>query len=299
MKKDTYLDIDFKDILENTSVNRREFLKGLGGGIIILFTIGQLTELEAQRQRGSEYPDEFNAYLRISEDGRVTCFSGKVEMGQGAITSLAQELADELDVSIDSVDMIMGNTDTCVWDMGTFGSRTTRFFGPALRRAAAEARAVLIELAAENLKVKKNQLATKNGVVYIKNDESKKVSYGQLAQGKTIARHAKAEPKKPEEFKIMGKSHLRIDSREKVTGKAKFSGDIRLPGMLYAKILRQPAHRAGIKSIDTLAAEKMDGVEIVKNEDTIAVLHKYPDVAEKALSAIKVEFDKPDENVDD
>ena len=93
MKKDISLEIDFKDILENTSVSRREFLKGLGGGIIILFTIGQLTELEAQRRRGSEYPDEFNAYLRISEDGRVTCFSGKVEMGQGAITSLAQELA--------------------------------------------------------------------------------------------------------------------------------------------------------------------------------------------------------------
>ncbi|MHC4293494.1 MAG: molybdopterin cofactor-binding domain-containing protein [Planctomycetota bacterium] len=182
MKKDISLEIDFKDILENTSVSRREFLKGLGGGIIILFTIGELTELEAQRQRGSEYPDEFNAYLRISEDVRVTCFSGKVEMGQGAITSLAQELADELDVSIDSVDMIMGDTDTCVWDMGTFGSRTTRFFGPALRRAGAEARAVLIELAAENLKVKKNQLSTKNGVVYVKNDESKKVSYGELTQ---------------------------------------------------------------------------------------------------------------------
>ncbi|MHC5075615.1 MAG: xanthine dehydrogenase family protein molybdopterin-binding subunit [Planctomycetota bacterium] len=298
MKKDKYLESDFKDILDNTFVSRREFLKGLGGGIIILFTVGELTKLEAQR-RGSQYPDDFNAYLRISEDGRIGCFSGKVEMGQGAITSLAQELADELDVSIDSVDMVMGDTDICVWDMGTWGSMTTRFFGPALRRAAAEARAVLIELASENLKVQKNQLATKNGFVYVISDESKRVSYGQLAQGKTIARRAKAEPKKPKEFKVMGKSHLRIDSHEKVIGKAKYSGDIRLSGMLYAKILRPPAHRASIKSVNTSAAEKMDGVEVIKHEDMIVVLHKYPDVAEKALKAIKVEFDKPDEDVDD
>jgi isoquinoline 1-oxidoreductase len=298
MKKDKYLEIDFKDILDSTFVSRREFLKGLGGGIIILFTIGELTELKAQR-RGSQYPDDFNAYLRISEDGRIGCFSGKVEMGQGAITSLAQELADELDVSIDSVDMVMGDTDICVWDMGTWGSMTTRFFGPALRRAAAEARAVLIELAAEHLEIPKEQLQTKDGTVYVINDASKKVSYGQLAQGKTIARRAKAEPKKPKEFKIMGKSHLRIDSREKVTGKAKYSGDIRLPGMLYAKILRPPAHRASIKSVDTSAAEKIEGIEVIKHENIIAVLHKYPDVAEKALSAIKAEFEKPDEDVDD
>jgi isoquinoline 1-oxidoreductase len=193
--------------------------------------------------------------------------------------------------------MVMGDTDICVWDMGTWGSMTTRFFGPALRRAAAEARAVLIELAAEHLEIPKEQLQTKDGTVYVINDASKKVSYGQLAQGKTIARRAKAEPKKPKEFKIMGKSHLRIDSREKVTGKAKYSGDIRLPGMLYAKILRPPAHRASIKSVDTSAA--IEGIEVIKHENIIAVLHKYPDVAEKALSAIKAEFEKPDEDVDD
>jgi len=299
MKEDTYLKIDFKDILENTSVSRREFLKGLGGGIIILFTIGELTELEAQRRRGSEYPEDFNAYLRIAEDGRVTCFSGKIEMGQGAITSLAQELADELDVSLDSVDMIMGDTDTCVWDMGTFGSRTTRFFGPALRRAGAEARVVLIELASEHLTVPKNQLITKGGYVCVKGDEGRKVGYGELAKGKTIARHAKAELKTPSEFKIMGQPTLRIDSQEKVTGRAKYAGDIRLPGMLYAKILRPPAHRATLKSIDTSAAEKVDGVQVIKHEDLIAVLHKYPDVAERALSQIKAEFNQPEETVDD
>ena len=132
---------------ENTlSVDRRQFLKLLGGGIVILFSVGEPSTLllEAQRRFGRDYPTDFNAYLRIGEDGRVSCFTGKIEMGQGVITSLAQMLAEELDVSLESVDMVMGDTDLCPWDMGTFGSMTTRFFGPALRAAAAEARAVLV-----------------------------------------------------------------------------------------------------------------------------------------------------------
>ncbi len=105
-----------------------------------------------------QLPQDFNAFLRIREDGRVTGFTGKIEMGQGVITSLAQMLADELAVPLDSVDMVMGDTDLCPWDMGTFGSMTTRIFGPALRAAAAEAKAVLVELAAEYLQVAKEHL---------------------------------------------------------------------------------------------------------------------------------------------
>ena len=89
-------------------------------------------------------PTDFNAFLRIGEDGRVTCFTGKIEMGQGIVTSLAQMLADELSVPLEQVDMVMGDTDLCPWDMGTFGSMTTRFFGPPLRAAAAEAQNVLL-----------------------------------------------------------------------------------------------------------------------------------------------------------
>ena len=85
-------------------------------------------------------PTDFNAFLRIGEDGRVTCFTGKIEMGQGVITSLPQMLAEELDTPLDTVDIVMGDTDLCPWDMGTFGSMTTRMFGPALRAAAAEAK---------------------------------------------------------------------------------------------------------------------------------------------------------------
>ena len=98
-----------------------------------------------------ELPEDFNAFLRIGEDGQVTCYVGKIEMGQGVYTSLGQMLADELDVSLNSVKMVMGDTDICPWDQGTWGSLSTRAFGPHLRAAGAEARGVLLELAAEHL----------------------------------------------------------------------------------------------------------------------------------------------------
>jgi len=300
MKEKDYLDIDFIDIITQPKINRRDFLKRFGGGIIVFFTIGDASTLIAQRERPG-YPSDFNAYLRIGADGRVACLVGKIEMGQGVITSLAQELAEELDVSFDSVDMVMGDTDRCPWDMGTFGSLTTRSFGPYLRKAAAEARAVLMEMGAEYLKIPIEMLQVSNGVISHKKQSNKMISYAELTKGKIIERHLAREPiqKKPADFKIMGKAFFRSDSLEKVTGKAKFAGDIQLPGMLYAKILRPPAHDAQLKSINTEAAEEIEGVQVVRDGDLIAVLHPNPEVAEKALTKINAKFDIPELAVDD
>ena len=293
MKEDEYIELDFTDITFNPHLTRREFMKVLGGGIVILFTIGDPSLLEARR-RGRGYPDDFNAYLRIGADGRVSCFTGKVELGQGVVTSLAQMLADELDVTLDSVDMVMGDTSLCPWDMGTFGSMSTRFFGPPLRAA-------LIELAAEHLKVPKGRLKAKDGIIFDKTQNKNRVTYAKLAKGKAIARRAKEKPplKTPSEFNIMGKDALRRDALEKVAGKAEFAGDIRLPGMLYARILRPPAHGAKLSSVDTSAVEKIAGVQLVRDGDFIAVLHKNPDEAENALTKIKAQFDMPEAQVDD
>ncbi len=304
MKKTEYEKLDFKGIM-SLPVDRRNFLKGLGGGIIILFYVGAPAALAARRRRGFDYPEDFNAYLRIAPDGEVTCFSGKIEMGQGVVTSLAQMLADELDVVLESVDMVMGDTDRCPWDMGTFGSMSTRFFGPPLREAGAKARAVLIELASEQLKVPAERLVAKEGTIFDKNDSKKRVTYGQLAKGKKIVRSAKGEPslKSPDQFKIMGKPTLRSDAVEKVTGEAKFAGDIRPDGMLYARILRPPAHGAELKSVDTSAARKLEGVRVVEveaeDEKLVAVLCKTPDEAERALAKIKAKWDVPEAKVDD
>jgi isoquinoline 1-oxidoreductase len=303
MTDDRFRKLDFTGTDAGFPFSRRSFLKGLGGGIVVFFAIGDVSVLKAQerRGRGIEYPADFNAYLLIGEDGRVSCFTGKVELGQGVITSLAQMLSDELDVSLDSVDMVMGDTDRCPWDMGTFGSMSTRFFGPPLRAAGAEARAVLLELAAERLEVPVDRLAVEDGVVFEKTNAANKVTYAQLAGGKQIEKHLEPKPavKKPEEFKIMGKPASRRDAREKVTGKAQYAGDVRLPGMLYARILRPPAHGATLKSVDLSAASGIDGVLTIRDGDLIAVLHEQPDVALKALESVKAEFDTPQATVDD
>jgi len=298
MKEDGYLDLDFNDVKTPFTVNRREFLKIFGGGIFVFFITSDFSTAQAQR---NQLPSDFNAFLRIGEDGRVTCFTGKIEQGQGVITSLAQMLADELDVTLDSVDMVMGDTDRCPWDMGTFGSMSTRFFGPPLRQAGAEARAVLMDLASEYLKLPVNQLKVEAGVISDKENSKNQVTYAQLTKGKQIERHLEKKPpvKNFSELKVMGKPVLRRDAIEKVTGKAKYAGDIRLPGMLYARILRPPSHDAVLKSVDTSEAEKIEGVKIVRDGDFIAVLHEYPDIAGEAIAKVKAQYDMPESNIDD
>lgn len=292
------LELDFTDNA-GLPLSRREFLAGVGGGIIILF-LG--CDADAQRSDGRRgLPSDFNAFLRIAEDGKVTCFTGKIEMGQGIITSFAQMLADEMDVPLDSVEMVMGDTDLCPFDQGTFGSMSTRFFGPPLRAAGAEARAVLLELASEQLKRRVDQLIIKNGVISDKSDATVKVTYGQLAKGKQIVRHSKspAEVKTRVAMNVVGKPTTRRDALEKVTGKAKYAGDHRPEGLLYAKILRPPAHGATLKSADTSAAENVKGVQVVKDGDLVAVLHEHPDIAETALAQVKAEWSTPESNLDD
>ena len=295
---------DFTDITTAYPKSRRDFLKRLGGGIIILISWADLLEAQERgSQRGGRppLPTDFNAFLRIGEDGRVTCFTGKIEMGQGIITSLAQMLAEELETPLESVDMVMGDTDLCPWDMGTFGSMTTRFFGPPLRAAAAEAKSVLLELAAESLQVPKEQLIARLAWVSDKKDPQKRVAYGQLAKGKKIERHLQGKPtlKDVAAFTVVGKPELRRDALAKVTGKAQYAGDLRLPGMLYARILRPPAHGAKLKQVDTAPAKAVTGVQIIQEGDLVAVLHELPDMAEKALKAIKSEFEVPSPKVDD
>ena len=263
--------------------DRRTFCKLLGGGIVVLIVQPRL--LLGQR---TNYPADPNAYLRIDENGRVTLFSGKIEMGQGVHTSLAQMAAEELGVSLDSVTMVMGDTDLCPWDGGTHGSQSTRFFGPAVRAAAAEARTVLMKLASEKLGT--NQLTVANGVV---TDGKRKVTYGELAKGKQIARlvDEKAVLRSVKEFKVIGKPTKRLDGKDKVTGKAQYAGDVRRPGMLYARVLRPPMHGATRKSLDTSKAKEL--ATVVESGDLVAVLHSDPEVANRALQLVKAEWDKP------
>jgi len=284
-------------------LNRREFLKLAGGGIFIFFTVGDPRDWVEAQQRGAgrELSTDFNAFLRIAEDGSVTGFTGKAELGQGISTSLAQIAAEELDVPLDAVTMVLGDTAVCPWDMGTFGSRTIKYFGPPFRQAAAEAKAVLLLLASEQLRLPAGKLGVKDGVIFEQGNPENKISYGALAKGKIIGRHI--EPKPPvkpiAEHTVAGKPAGRKDAALKATGKAEYAADIRLPGMLYARILRPPAHGAKMKSVDTSEAEKIEGARIIRDGDTIAVLHDSYDQADSVLSRIEAEWDVPAAAVDE
>ena len=294
---------DVDEYQGETGLRRRDFLKLAGGGILVTVTLGEASLLQerGQRRPGQGYPEDFNAYLLVRPDGRVTCFTGKIEQGQGAITALPLIVADELDVPAASVDMVMGDTDLCPYDMGTFGSMTIRYFGPALRAAAAEARGVLLELASERLKAPVDRLVVKDGLVTDKSNPKNKVTYAELAAGKKIEKHItpKPSPKPVSDWVVQGKPALRRDAREKVTGKALYAGDIRVPGMLYAKVMRPPAHGAKLKKVDAAEAGKIPGVTIVHDGDLVGALHELPDVAQFALSKIVAEYDPSESKLDD
>ncbi len=285
-----------------TGVSRREFLLA-GAGLFIFFATDPMAAFqEPSRLPGRpSYPTDFNAYLRIGGDGRVTCFVGKVELGQGSRTSLAQLVAEELDVSFDSVDMVMGDTDLCPWDMGTFGSLSIRQFGPVLRGAAAEARAVLLQMSADYLHLPSAEhLRVKDGVVSCTQDEHKSVSYARLVEGKRIEHYLENVPVKPvSAFTVIGKAPRRKDALDKVTGKARYAADMTPPGTLHARILRPPAHGATLKELDTAVAEKVPGVRVIRDGEMIAVLHEEPDIADRALGLIQARFEAPQPSEND
>ena len=296
-------EIKFSQADDNTDsdgrqLSRRNFLKISGSGLFILFAPGTFGDI-ALGQAGRGYPTDFNAYLKIGEDGRVSLFCSKIEMGQGIITSMAQMLAEELDVSLESIDMVMGDTKFCPWDSGTTGSRSTKNFGPPLRRAGAEARAILLQMASEQLNIKPERLIVENGIVCDRLNKARKVTYAELVEGKQINHHISDVPIKPVSLHtVSGKSTIRTDSRLKVRGEAKFAGDIALPGMLYAKVLRPPSHDATLVTVDVSKVKSIKGAIVIQEDGLIAVLHKNPELAENALELVSANWDMPDPEVD-
>lgn len=293
MNKEQFSQANDDDDSGRRPFSRRDFLKISGSGLFVFYTAGNFGVL-AMQQRGRAYPTDFNAYLKIGDNGRVTVFCSKIEMGQGIITSMAQMLAEELDVALDSIDMVMGDTMLCPWDSGTMGSRSTKYFGPPLRKAGAEARAILLQMASEQLRITTEHLVVKNGTISDKTNPAHQVTYAALVKGKQIERLSTDVPiKTVAEHTVSGKPVLRMDARAKVTGQAKFTGDTILPGMLYAKVLRPPAHDAALVSADASKAKNISGVLVIQEEDLIAVLHENPELAEKALALVSAKWDVP------
>jgi len=282
------------------NLSRRAFLAA-GTGLFVFFGVDRVNAYQepARLPQRVNMSSDLNAYLHIAADGRVTCFSGKVELGQGVTTALAQLLAEELDVDYASVDVVLSDTDRCPYDMGTFGSMSMPMFGPALRGAAAEARAVLLAMAAERLDAPAARLRAKSGVITDPDAPGKQIAYAQLVEGKRIERHLANVPLKPVvQFTIAAHPAARKDALDKVTGKGKFAADFSFPGLLHGRIVRPPAHGAKLLSADTSAAETF-GARVVRQGNLVAVLHERPDLADRALSMVKAQFEPAPAGVND
>ncbi|MSP78695.1 MAG: isoquinoline 1-oxidoreductase, partial [Dehalococcoidia bacterium] len=234
-------------------------------------------------------------WLEVHGNGTATAYTGKVEYGQNIRTGLAMEVADELGLPLSSVCMVMGDTDLTPWDMGTFGSQSTARVGLQLRKAAATARQTLLELASNRLDVPASQLVSTNGRVESQNDPRRSVTWADLLGQQEMMRsiNDSVALKEQKEFTVMGKAATRIDAVDRVTGKMKYTQDIILPGMLFARVLRPPSRGAKLLSADTSVAKMMPGVaQVVHEGDLVAVLADNEEQAEAALKLIRAKWEE-------
>ena len=278
---------------------RRQFFKMLGGGIVVLFTATSALAQRRQggrgnRRAGGDTPSELGAWLHVGEEGTVTVYTGKAEVGQNIRTSLTQVVAEELPTPLDSIRLVMGDTDLTPYDRGTFGSRTTPTMAPQLRQAAAVARQLLITLAAEQWNVEGDSIVVADGKVsHRKTDQS--LDFGQLTKGqklmKTIGEDVLTTP--AERWQIAGRSVPKVNAREVVTGRHHYSSDIQRDGMLHGKVLRPSAFSSSLMSLDIRKAETMKGVTIVREDDFIGLVAPNEHLADRAIEAIEAQWSHP------
>ena len=275
---------------------RREFFKVLGAGIAV-FTVAKDALAAQETAPGSpsfhneELSKEITSWLHVGEDGTVTGFTGKAEMGQNIRTSISQTIADELRVPFASVGLVMGDTALTPFDAGTFGSRTTPTMTPQFRRVAEAARNLLIGVAAKEWNVAPEGLVAADAKVT--DPVSKRsLTYAELARGKALAQNLPAEdPVTPAtEWKIAGKPLPKVDGRAFVTGTHKYASDIRLEGMLYGKVLRPPSFGATLASYDDSAAKAISGVVVVRDGDFVGVAAPSAHEARQALDGIRTQW---------
>ena len=277
-------------------LQRRDFFKLLGAGIAV-FSVAERTPAGAQESggargfRGEEAPKDITSWLHIGEDGGVTAFTGKVEIGQNIRTSLAQSVADELRVPFESVRMVMGDTALTPFDMGTFGSRSTPYMTPQLRSAAWAARELLVAEASKEWSVPATGLVAGNAKV-TDPASGRSLSYAALATGKTLARNIPdADPVTPvAEWTVAGKALPKVDGRAFVTGRHQYTTDLRPAGLMYGKVLRAPSFGATLISVDTKAAEVMPGVVVVRDGNFVGAAAPSTRAADQAIAAMRAQW---------
>jgi len=277
---------------------RREFLKtSSAGALMVSFSLS--LEAAPNNNYGLRGPKEVSresvdAWLSIDQSGRVTIFSGKVDLGTGVKTALAQIAADELYVPFDHIDMVMGDTATTPDQWITGGALSISQGGSELRMAAANARQALLERASQKWQIPVSDLMIKDGVVSPISNSQQKLSYGTLiGEGFKIKLDTKAPLKKYTDYQVIGKSVARVDIPQKVTGEYVYMHDFKLPGMLHARVVRPDFVGAKLESYDDSSLKKIRGyVRTVRKGDYLAVISTTEWGAVKAAREIKVSWKK-------
>ncbi|PYQ44534.1 MAG: isoquinoline 1-oxidoreductase [Acidobacteria bacterium] len=214
----------------------------------------------SSRRGGEALPGDVSAWLHIGEDGHVRVYTGKAEVGQNIRTSLSQVVAEELRVPIGSITMVMADTAVTPFDMGTFGSRTTPIMAAQLRKVAAAARELLVDLAAGRWGVDRSALVAQAAAV-AHPPTGRTAGYGELSKGQKLVKAIGDDvPTAPaERWTVAGQSVPKVNGREVVTGRHQYTSDMNRPGMVYGRVLRAPSVGAALVSVDTRAAAEAIG----------------------------------------
>jgi isoquinoline 1-oxidoreductase len=280
-----------EDFLET---NRREFLRLVGGGVVVALVLAEAGADEAAAQFGGRAggrPREIGAWLHIGRDGAVTVYTGKVEVGQNIRTSLTQVVAEELRLPLQQIHLVMADTDRTPYDMGTFGSQTTPQMASQLRRVASAAREVLLDLAAQQSGVARTALSIAFGRV-VGPGSRPSLTFGELTRGERLVRLVNDQtPTRPAtQWALAGRSAPKVDGRALVTGAHRYASDIKRPNMLFGKVLRAPSFGARVTGVQTRNAEALPGVRVVRDGDFVGVTAPTQEQAATALEALQAEW---------
>lgn len=270
------------------SLSRRAFVQSVGAGLLII----AIADWSFAQERGRDDQNQSTAgRFHIDKDGRITAFTGKVEVGQGARTQLTMAAAEELHVPVSTIALVMADTSIVPNDGITAGSRTTPSTVPAMRKAAASARELLVELACKQWSLSTDGASMRDGV--IEHSSGKKMTLAELV---AIAGDIDASLRErssdnveltaAEAWKVLGKTTPRVNGADIVTGKHRYTSDIKRPGMLYGRVLRAPSYGAELADVDLKAAQAIDGVIAVRDGAFAGVTAPTSFAAEKAITAL-------------
>ncbi|HEY1760289.1 MAG TPA: molybdopterin cofactor-binding domain-containing protein [Bryobacteraceae bacterium] len=302
-----------EEMLEAGTTSRRTLLKSAGMLVVSFSAAGTgplvpSANAQAPATAAGPYPDpdykQLDSWIVIHADGTATFYVGKTDCGQGTGTGFRQLMSDELDIAFDKTTCIMGSTDITVDQGGSGGSTAMERDAWPMRRAAAEARRVLLEMASTRLGVPVDQLAVSAGVITAKADPSKQVTYGQLVGGKRFnvtltgnnvnAATGVAQVKPVQDLKFTGQSPQRYDIPAKVDGSLKWAVDVKLPGMVHARNVKPPLAGAKLISIDESSVRSLPGfIKVVNKGNYVAVVCEREEQAINAARQLKANWEKP------